>query len=111
MERLQQLKSEQEQLQGEVEVLKQEKEAAEEPERLAKEVHEKEWEEEKAARKEAERQAEARAGFDQLDTDSNGVVSLAEIQARLELDDDGDGEVRDGMGRREGGEGGVGGGR
>ena len=85
---------EQEKLGEEVEASKTEKEAMEEPERIAKEAHEKKWEEEKAAKKEEEKREEARAAFDQLDTDSNGVVSVAEIQERSELDDDGDGEVR-----------------
>ena len=52
------------------------------------------WEEEQEVRKAAEREAEARTAFEQLDTDSNGVISVAEIQQRMELDDDGDGEVR-----------------
>ena len=85
---------EQQKLEEEVEGLKTEKEAMEEPERIAKEAHEKKWEEEKAAKKEEEKREEARAAFDQLDTDSNGIVSVVEIQARSELDDDGDGEVR-----------------
>ena len=52
------------------------------------------WEEEKAARKEAEREAQVATAFDQLDTDSDGRITVAEIQQRVELDDDGDGEVR-----------------
>ena len=78
---------------AEFENLKELKEAAESPEKEAKEEHRLKWEETKAARKEARRVAEARAGFDELDTDSDGYVSLAEIQARSELDDDSDGEV------------------
>lgn len=35
--------------------------------------------------------SEAKFGFDELDTNSNGYVSVEEIQARDELDDDGDG--------------------
>ena len=53
------------------------------------------WEEEKAAKMEAKRVKEAQVGFDQLDLDSDGTVSLSEIQQRVELDDDGDGEVSD----------------
>lgn len=77
----------------ELEALREAKEVAEEPERVAKDEHRAKWEEEKQVRKEAQRKAEARAGFDELDTNSDGYVSLEEIQARIELDDDGNGEV------------------
>ena len=36
-----------------------------------------------------------RAAFEELDTDSDGVLTVAEIQQRMELDDDQDGEVRE----------------
>lgn len=47
---------------------------------------------------------EVRAAFEQLDTSSDGYITVAEIQQRLELDDDGDGKVRE---EREGGRGRV----
>ena len=77
----------------EMEQLRIAKEAAEEPEKAAKDEHQRLWEEEKAARKEAQRVAEAQAGFDELDTNSDGLVGVAELMARPELDDDGDGDV------------------
>ena len=52
------------------------------------------WEEEQAARKEAERVAQVAMAFEQLDTDSDGRITVAEIQQRVELDDDENGEVR-----------------
>lgn len=47
-----------------------------------------------AAKKAAAKEAEARAAFEQLDVDSDGYVTVAEIQQRMELDDDKDGQVR-----------------
>lgn len=82
-----------EELEKEVEELRVAKEAAEAPEKAAKDEHQRKWEEEKAARKEAKRVAEARSGFDELDTNSDGLVSREELMARPELDDDEDGEV------------------
>lgn len=52
------------------------------------------WEEELAARKAVRHEAEVRTAFEQLDTDSDGYITVAEVQHRLELDDDEDGEVR-----------------
>ncbi|CAI8057324.1 Glucosidase 2 subunit beta [Geodia barretti] len=88
--RLDELKTEQERLKEEVDRLRGDKEAAEEPERLAKEEHEKRR---KPLGKRPAKEAEARAAFEQLDTDSDGYVTVAEIQQRMELDDDQDGEV------------------
>ncbi len=92
-EKLASLEAEVESLRPEVETLRAAKEAAEEPERLAKEEHRKRWEEEVEERKAARLRAEAQAGFDELDTDSNGFVCAQELQQRVELDNDGDGEV------------------
>ena len=87
------LEAELKDLEPELDALRGVKEAAEQPEREAKDEHKKRWEEEKEVRKEAKRKAEAKSGFDELDTSSDGFVSLDEIRARVELDDDGDGEV------------------
>ncbi len=78
---------------SELDTLQATKEAAEEPEREAKEKHHEAWDVEKEARKHERRLSEAKLGFDELDTNSNGYVSVEEIQARTELDDDGDGIV------------------
>ena len=69
------------------------KEAAEEPERAAKDEHQQAWEKEKEAQAEVTRIADARFGFEELDTNSDGYVTLDEIRIRYELDDDGNGEV------------------
>ncbi len=80
-------------LNSELETLQAAKESAELPEREAKEKHNEAWEALKEERKKERRVAEAKIGFDDLDTNSNGYVSVEEIQARDELDDDGDGVV------------------
>ena len=80
-------------LKTEVDRLREIKDAAEEPEREAKDAHRKKWEEEKEARKEEKRRADAKFGFDEIDTNSDGYVNVEEIRARTELDDDRDGEV------------------
>ena len=78
---------------SEVDTLRTAKEEAEEPEKEAKDAHRQKWEEEKEIRKEAKRVEAAKIGFQELDTNSDGSVSVEEIQARIELDDDRDGEV------------------
>ena len=80
-------------LKSEVETLRTAKEAAEEPEKVAKDQHRQQWEEEKEKRKEARRVEAANEGFQELDTNSDGYVSVEELRARVELDDDRDGEV------------------
>ena len=80
-------------LQSEVDALRTAKEAAEEPEKAAKDEHRQRWEEEKEKRKEAKRVEAANIGFQELDTNSDGYVSVEELRARVELDDDKDGEV------------------
>jgi protein kinase C substrate 80K-H len=77
----------------EVEELAAAKDAAEEPERAAKEEHQQRWEEEKAVKAEADRRANAQFGFDELDTNSDGFVSVDELRTRYELDDDEDGDI------------------
>ena len=78
---------------SEVESLRQAKEEAEQPESIKKEEHQQRWEEEKRSRGEEKRRDEAMDKFNMLDTDSNDVVSVEEVMARGELDDDGDGDV------------------
>ena len=80
-------------LSSEVDKLHAAKEAAEEPEKTAKDEHRQRWEEEKERRKEAKRAEDANVGFQELDTNSDGYVSVEEIRARMELDDNGDSEV------------------
>ena len=82
-----------ERLRGEVDTLRVAKEEAEEPEKTAKDEHRQRWEEEKEKRKEEKRVEAAKVGFQELDTNSDGYLSVDEIQSRVELDDDGDGEV------------------
>lgn len=77
----------------EVDRLTSARDAAEEPEKTAKEEHKRKWEEEKEAKKAASLREKAKYGFDQLDMNSDGFVSLDELRTRYELDDNGDGEV------------------
>ncbi|KAF7240078.1 Glucosidase 2 subunit beta [Varanus komodoensis] len=74
-----------------VEVLKSLKDAAEKPEKEAKEIHQKAWEEQKATERAARDQAKAEEAFRELDDDLDGMVSIAELQTHSELDVDGDG--------------------
>ena len=80
-------------LRGEVEQLATAKDAAEEPENLAKDEHRIKWEAEKEAKKEATSRDGAQLDFDELDVNSDGSVSVEELQTRYELDDDEDGDV------------------
>uniref|UniRef100_A0A8C8MC14 Glucosidase 2 subunit beta n=1 Tax=Oncorhynchus tshawytscha TaxID=74940 RepID=A0A8C8MC14_ONCTS len=78
---------------GKVEALRTVKETAEDPEKGAKERHLKSWEEQKELirmEKDKTRMAEA---FLELDDDSDGYVSVAELQSHLELDPDSDGSL------------------
>lgn len=90
---LTQKEAELEVIKKEVEDLAAAKDLAEEPERVAKEEHQKRWEEEKKVKVEAERQADAQFGFDELDTNSDGLVTVDELRTRYELDDDSDGDI------------------
>ncbi|XP_006262411.2 glucosidase 2 subunit beta isoform X2 [Alligator mississippiensis] len=69
------------------------KEAAEKPEKEAKDMHHKHWEEQQALVQAAQEQAQAHEAFEELDSDSNGLVTVAELQAHAELDVDGDGTL------------------
>ncbi|XP_013920573.1 PREDICTED: glucosidase 2 subunit beta [Thamnophis sirtalis] len=74
-----------------VEALRVAKEAAEKPEKEAKDIHQKAWEEKKAAEKAAQDQAKAEEAFYKLDENTDGMISVVELQAHPELDVDGDG--------------------
>uniref|UniRef100_A0A803SS92 Glucosidase 2 subunit beta n=1 Tax=Anolis carolinensis TaxID=28377 RepID=A0A803SS92_ANOCA len=74
-----------------VETLRAQKEAAEKPEKEAKDIHQKAWEEQKEAERAARDQAKAEEAFMELDDDGDGIVSVAELQTHPELDVDGDG--------------------
>ena len=78
---------------GEVETLEAAKNAAEEPERAAKDEHRRLWDEQKADQAETEARANAQFGFDELDSNSDGYVTVDELRTRYELDDDGDGDI------------------
>uniref|UniRef100_A0A674JRT9 PRKCSH beta subunit of glucosidase II n=1 Tax=Terrapene triunguis TaxID=2587831 RepID=A0A674JRT9_9SAUR len=80
-------------LEEQVETLRSVKEVAEKPEKEAKEIHQKKWEEQKAAEKAAREQARASDAFQELDDDGDGLVSVAELQTHVELDVDGDGTL------------------
>ncbi|XP_074836203.1 glucosidase 2 subunit beta isoform X2 [Carettochelys insculpta] len=80
-------------LEEQVETLRSAKEAAEKPEQEAKEIHRKNWEEQKAAERAAQEQARASEAFLELDDDGDGLVSVAELQTHPELDVDGDGTL------------------
>lgn len=77
----------------EVEELASVKDAAEEPETAAKEEHKERWDAERVVREEAEGRDKARFGFDELDSNSDGLVTVDELRMRYELDDDEDGDV------------------
>ncbi|KAM3846030.1 glucosidase 2 subunit beta isoform 2-T4 [Vipera latastei] len=74
-----------------VETLRLTKEAAEKPEKEAKDIHQKAWDEKKAAEKAAQDQAKAEEAFHKLDDNTDGMITVVELQKHLELDVDGDG--------------------
>ncbi|XP_048347104.1 glucosidase 2 subunit beta isoform X2 [Sphaerodactylus townsendi] len=76
-----------------VEALRLLKEAAEKPEKEAKDAHMNVWEAQKMAERAAKDQARGEEAFWELDSDADGVVSVAELQAHAELDVDGDGTL------------------
>ncbi|GAB1293962.1 Glucosidase 2 subunit beta [Apodemus speciosus] len=88
-------------LEDQVEALRTAKEEAERPEKEAKEQHRKLWEEhmvtespsteQQAAAKARREQELAASAFQELDDNTDGLVSLAELQTHPELDTDGDG--------------------
>ncbi|XP_008584739.1 PREDICTED: glucosidase 2 subunit beta [Galeopterus variegatus] len=83
-------------LEDEVEMLRTVKEEAEKPEKEAKELHQKMWEEQQAASKAQKEQELAADAFQELDDDMDGMVSVAELQTHPELDTDGDGALSEG---------------
>ncbi|XP_003964886.2 glucosidase 2 subunit beta isoform X1 [Takifugu rubripes] len=78
-------------LETKVEALRTVKEAAEQPEREAKERHLKAWEDQKAAIRMEKDKARMVQVFLELDEDSDGFVSLADLLSHPELDPDSDG--------------------
>ncbi|XP_026535401.1 glucosidase 2 subunit beta isoform X2 [Notechis scutatus] len=76
-----------------VEALRLAKEAAEKPEKEAKDIHQKAWEEKNAAEKAAQDQAKAEEAFHKLDDNTDGMISVVELQIHPELDVDGDGTL------------------
>ncbi|XP_038143919.1 glucosidase 2 subunit beta [Cyprinodon tularosa] len=78
-------------LEANVEALRTVKETAEKPEKEAKERHLKAWEEQKAAIRMEKDKARMAEVFLELDDDSDGFVSVAELQSHPELDPDSDG--------------------
>uniref|UniRef100_A0A8C5STQ5 PRKCSH beta subunit of glucosidase II n=1 Tax=Laticauda laticaudata TaxID=8630 RepID=A0A8C5STQ5_LATLA len=76
-----------------VEALRLAKEAAEKPEKEAKDIHQKAWEEKNAAEKAAQDQAKAKEAFHKLDDNTDGMISVVELQVHPELDVDGDGTL------------------
>lgn len=86
-DRLAELKAEIGMLDAELITLEEAKSAAEEPERLAKEEQDKKWEEERQAQRAAEKEAQARKGFDILDVNKDNLISMDEIQLRHKVDD------------------------
>ncbi|XP_071498479.1 glucosidase 2 subunit beta-like [Diadema antillarum] len=71
------------------------KEAAETPETEAKDRHQKAWEAEVAAKKAAEEKERASQAFKELDVNSDGQISLSEIQSRKEFDENDSGDVNE----------------
>uniref|UniRef100_A0A8C1VV40 Glucosidase 2 subunit beta n=1 Tax=Cyprinus carpio TaxID=7962 RepID=A0A8C1VV40_CYPCA len=81
------------QLEEKVEALRTVKEAAEQPEKEAKERHLKAWEEQKAAIRLEKDKAKMAEAFLELDDNSDGFVSVSELQSHAELDPDADGTL------------------
>lgn len=90
---LSQVKNDLEMVESEVELLRQIKEDAELPEKVAKDKHKENWDEVLAERRKAKKEQMARRQFDELDTNSDAVVTSDELATHLEFDDDRDGEV------------------
>lgn len=78
-------------LEEKVETLRTTKEAAEQPEKEAKERHLKAWEDQKAVIRQEKDKARMAGVFLELDDDSDGLVSVAELLSHSELDPDSDG--------------------
>ena len=94
-DRLKELEIEHKASEDEKNRLQQAKEEIEKQEKEAKDLHHQQWEEEKKRLQDEREKQKALEAFSDLDTDKNGVVSMAEIQAHLEFDVNGDGQVSD----------------
>lgn len=86
-DKLAKLKAEIGMLDAELKTLEEAKNVAEEPEKLAKEEQDKKWEEERQAQRAAEKEAQAKKGFEILDVNKDNHISIEEIQLRPKLDD------------------------
>ena len=82
-----------EMVESEVEVLRQVKEDAEAPEKEAKDKHKEEWEQALEEQREAKKEKMARRQFDELDANSDSLVTSEELTSHIIFDDDRDGEV------------------
>jgi len=71
-----------------LEAAKASKESAETPEREAKEQHDKAWEEEQVKLREENDQVDRNEAFRFLDSDQDGWVSMAELQANNHMESD-----------------------
>ncbi|CAM9752808.1 unnamed protein product [Lampetra planeri] len=91
--KLESLKDAKQAWEDKVHALQQQKETAESPEKEAKERHQALWEEMKESRRKEVEKEKAGAAFSKLDENSDGFVSVQELQAHKELDADEDGEV------------------
>ncbi|XP_075062799.1 glucosidase 2 subunit beta [Mixophyes fleayi] len=88
--KLQELVEKRQGVQTQVDSLRAEKEEAEKPEKEAKDSHKKEWEERKEAEKAAMEKKRSLEAFEELDQDSDEMLSTAELLSHVELDSDGD---------------------
>lgn len=82
-------------MEARVESLRTVKETAEKPEKEAKERHLKAWEEQKAVIRMEKDKAKMAEVFAELDDDTDGSVSVAELLTHSELDPDSDGSFTD----------------
>lgn len=82
-------------VEAKVESLRTVKETAEKPEKEAKERHLKAWEEQKAVIRMEKDKAKMAEVFAELDDDTDGSVSVAELLTHSELDPDSDGSFTD----------------
>ncbi|XP_069832801.1 glucosidase 2 subunit beta isoform X1 [Dendropsophus ebraccatus] len=93
--KLQELVEKRQNVQTQVEALRAQKEAAETPEKEAKDAHKEEWEARREAEKAAMEKKRTVEVFTELDQDSDGMVSVAELLSHTELDSDADGSLSD----------------
>ncbi|CAI9536358.1 unnamed protein product, partial [Staurois parvus] len=93
--RLQELVEKRQSAQSEVDSLRAKKEEAEKPEKEAKDVHKKEWEDRREAEKAAFEKKRSLEAFTEMDEDSDGILSAQELLSHSELDSNGDGSLSD----------------